>query len=91
MRFGNLRWEDAEDIASQTLEVLSRKELLLRWLADPRARFKTLVCGVVRNLVLNWSRSNQAHVRHWNEYADEWDATMTQGSRAEDVNPFYGI
>lgn len=91
LRIGSLRWEDAEDVAGQTLQVLSRKELLLRWLEAPEARFKTLVCSVVRNLVSNWVRSDRARVRRLKEYAGEWDAVANEKPRAEDVSAFYGI
>lgn len=90
-RIGNLRWEDAEDVASQTLEVLGRQELLQKWLSDPRVRFKTLVCSVVRNLTMNRARSDRARSRRLQEYAVGWDADIPDKVTAEDANAFYGI
>ena len=67
MRLGNLQWSDAEDVASQVFEVLVRKSLLESWLARPEARFKTLLCTVVRHVVQNTVRSKQTAARHVEE------------------------
>ena len=64
MRSGNLQWSDAEDVASKVFETLSQKSLLESWLAEPNAKFKTLLCTVIRNVVRNSVRSNQAAARH---------------------------
>lgn len=64
MRIGNLQWSDAEDVASKVFETLYRKSLLESWLSQPNARFKTLLCTVVKNIVLNTHRSNQTAARH---------------------------
>lgn len=90
-RIGNLSWEDAEDVASQTIDVLNRKELIGRWLATPQARFKTLLCSVIRNLVSNTVRSAHARARRTAEYAADWDAMTTQEVNQDDINTFYAI
>ena len=91
MRIGNLCWEDAEDVASQTVEVISRKDLLKRWLAKPRSQFKTLICGVVRNLVSNRVRSERAHQQMLKQFVAESDETLGQTASPEDLSAFYGI
>jgi RNA polymerase sigma factor (sigma-70 family) len=63
MRTGELQWSDAEDVASGVFEILYRKSLLDSWLSRPEARFKTLLCTVVRHVVMNAVRSNQAAAR----------------------------
>lgn len=90
-RIGPLQWEDAEDVASQTIEILNCKELISRWLESPQSRFKTLVCGVVRNLVSNWSRSDRTRTRRLADYAAEWESMATQVVPPDDVNMFYAI
>ena len=91
VRIGSLRWEDAEDVASQTVEVIQQKDLLKRWLADPRSRFKTLICGVVRNLVSNRVRSERTDAKLLKDYAAESVETLSQTASSEDLKAFYGI
>ena len=64
MRLGNLQWNDSEDVASQVFEALFRRSLLESWLTRPDARFKTLLCTVVRNVVQNTNRANRTAARH---------------------------
>ena len=64
MRLGNLQWTDSEDVASQVFEALFRRSLLESWLTRPDARFKTLLCTVVRNVVQNTNRANRTAARH---------------------------
>lgn len=63
MRIGNLQLSDAEDVSSKVFEILYRKSLLESWLSRPDARFKTLLCTVIRNVVRNSVRSRQAESR----------------------------
>lgn len=64
IRLGNLQWTDAEDVASKVFEILYRKSLLESWLAQPNARFKTLLCTLIRNVVRNAVRARQTAARH---------------------------
>jgi RNA polymerase sigma factor (sigma-70 family) len=91
MQIGAMRWEDAEDIASDAITVLRRKELLEQWLQNQQARFKTLVCTVVRNLVSNWQRSDQARTRRMKDYAADWEAAIGQNASGTDVDAFFRI
>jgi RNA polymerase sigma factor (sigma-70 family) len=53
---GNLSPEDAEDVASESLEAIVRNNLLARWSADRSSKLRTLICAVVRNILANRAR-----------------------------------
>jgi len=53
---GNLSVEDAEDVASETLEAIVKNDLLSRWSADRSAKLRTLICTVVLNILANRAR-----------------------------------
>ena len=53
---GNLTLDDAEDVASETLEVIVRNNLLARWSANRSSKLRTLICAVVRNIISNRAR-----------------------------------
>lgn len=55
-RWGRLRFEDAEDVGSATFQVVITGELLQRWLQQPTAKLRTLLCSVVRNVLSNRAR-----------------------------------
>lgn len=57
MRRGNLRWHEAEEIASLTFEVLLKKSLVQRWYQQPRAKLRTLLCAVACRIQSNYVRS----------------------------------
>jgi hypothetical protein len=52
-RWGRLQWDDAEDVSSATFQVILSVWLLERWLKQPTARLRTLLCSVVRNVLSN--------------------------------------
>lgn len=56
MSWGKVNQTDAEDIASLTFEALIRNQLLIRWVSNPSAKLRTLLCGVVRNVLSNRAR-----------------------------------
>lgn len=70
-RWGRLNLDDAEDLASLTLQVLIRNGLLERWVGDRRARLRTLLCGVVRRAISNHTRKKSREGRHLREYLKE--------------------
>jgi len=70
-RWGRLNLDDAEDLASLTLQVLIRNGLLERWVGDRRARLRTLLCGVVRRAISNHTRKKSREGRHLREYHKE--------------------
>ena len=54
---GNLA--DAEDVASQTFEVLWENRLLVRWVSNRSARLRSLLCRVVRKNLANRGRTRE--------------------------------
>ena len=90
MRTGNLQWNDCEDVASQVFEALFRKSLLESWLTRPDARFKTLLCTVVRNVVQNKNRANQTAGRHFDGSYDQ-TLLQTEGVDAQEIDGFMAI
>ena len=47
---------DAEEVASQTFEVIWRNRLLERWVSNRSAKLRSLLCAVVRNVLSNRNR-----------------------------------
>lgn len=52
-KWGRLQFEDAEDVGSATFQVVITGQLLQRWLQQPTAKLRTLLCSVVRNVLSN--------------------------------------
>lgn len=92
---GNLSREDAEDVASETLEAIVRNKLLTRWSADRSAKLRTLICTVVLNILSNRGRVASGRKRAVSDHAGELDRylDLTPGSSesasAESVDSFY--
>jgi RNA polymerase sigma factor (sigma-70 family) len=63
LRHGARDLDDAEDVASETFEVLWRNRLLDRWRSNQSARLRALLCGVVRHLLANRRRSDKRKER----------------------------
>jgi RNA polymerase sigma factor (sigma-70 family) len=63
LRRGETRPVEAEDIASQTFEVVLRNKLLGRWVASRQAKLRTLLCSVVCKIQANTHRA--ADRRQW--------------------------
>lgn len=55
-KWGRLRFEDAEDVSSAAFQVVLAGDLLRRWLQQPSAKLRTLLCSVVRNVLSNRAR-----------------------------------
>ena len=70
-RRGSLTREEAEDIASDTIEALLRGQLLERWEANRAAKLRTLLCAVVTNLISNRARVQSAREQRFREFAEE--------------------
>ena len=58
-RWGNLSYDDAEDVTSATFEILISKNLLSAWASNPAAKLRSLLCRIVRNLLANQARVNE--------------------------------
>lgn len=61
--WGNLNPDDAEDVAAALFEVLIRGDLLKRWSSTRNSKVRTLLCGVVRNLLANRHRLTSGRER----------------------------
>lgn len=90
MRLGNLQWSDAEDVASKVFETLYQKPLLESWLARPDARFKTLLCTVVRNVVRNTVRSLEAQTRRIDQRPSV-ETDLSDPATRQEMDLFYSI
>lgn len=90
MQIGNLQWTDAEDVSSQVFEILYRKSLLESWLSRPEARFKTLLCTVVRHVVRNQVRANRTAERHAFQQIQE-ARQLGAAATHQDLDLFYAI
>jgi RNA polymerase sigma factor (sigma-70 family) len=55
-RWGKLRLNDAEDVASVTFVAVWEGRLLQRWSEAPQSRLRTLLCSVVRRVLSNRAR-----------------------------------
>lgn len=63
LRWGARNLDDAEDVASQTFEVLWEKRLLVRWISNRSAKLRTLICCVVRNILSDRHRTRAGRDR----------------------------
>jgi RNA polymerase sigma factor (sigma-70 family) len=88
----SLRWgvetiDDAEDVASQTFEVLWEKRLLVRWLSDRSAKLRTLLCSVVRNILSNRRRVRAGRARSTHDLVER--VTKLSEAQDEQLDAFY--
>jgi RNA polymerase sigma factor (sigma-70 family) len=80
LRWGASCYDDAEDVASQTFEILLERRLLARWASNRSARLRSLLCTVARNILANRHRVEAGRRQlaedirqHFEELADEKD------------------
>jgi RNA polymerase sigma factor (sigma-70 family) len=87
LRWGARDLDDAEDVVSQTFEVLLEKRLLVSWASNRSAKLRTLLCTVVRNILSHRRRVEARREQLLREMAEEID----RASRAQDdeVDAFY--
>ncbi|WP_010584029.1 RNA polymerase sigma factor [Schlesneria paludicola] len=90
MQLGNLQMTDAEDVASKVFETLHRKSLLQSWLSAPNARFKTLLCTVIRNVVWNSVRSRDTTAKR-SIQPFEQDVDPSAVVPQKELNLFYDV
>jgi len=86
-----LRWgagteDDAEDVAAQTFAALWKNRLLVRWMASRSSKLRTMLCGVVRNLLANRSRMLRTRKRLSQEVVVRLEETDRE---QEQVDAFY--
>ena len=90
LRQGARNLDDAEDVASKTFEVLWQNRLLSRWICEPRAKLRTLLCQVVRNILANQRRVWSGRDRFWHAVAEEAGlAVPAKPGENEGPDPFY--
>ncbi|HLJ12530.1 MAG TPA: sigma-70 family RNA polymerase sigma factor [Planctomycetaceae bacterium] len=84
---GNLKAEDAEDVASETLEAIVKNNLLARWSTNRSARLRTLICAVVRKVLANRIRVATGRDRAVRENADQLERYLdVSGLDPEDAS-----
>src|SRR5215471_14741399 len=81
---GNLKSEDAEDVASETLEAIVKNGLLARWSANRSAKLRTLICAVVVNVLSNRARVAIGRKRVVREHGGQLDRYFDQGTLSAD-------
>ncbi len=87
LRFGARNLDDAEDVASQTFEVLWEKRLLARWMSQRSAKLRTLLCTVVRNILSHRRRIRKGQERLLLDLVQQIDESASTGG--EQVDAFY--
>jgi len=91
----SLSREDAEDVASETLQAIVRNNLLSRWSANRSAKLRTLICTVVLNILANRGRIANGRKKAVREHGGELDrylvdvAGSPEVASAESVDAFY--
>ena len=75
--WGRLRFEDAEDVGSATFQVVLAGNLLQRWLQQPTAKLRTLLCAVVRKVLANRERVDIGRQRLLRENRELLQELMT--------------
>ena len=87
MRWGARDLDDAEEIASQTFEVIWQTACWCDGVTDPAAKLRTLLCGVVRNILANRHRVRTGRDRLARDLADHVEKLSL--ARDEQVDSFY--
>jgi DNA-directed RNA polymerase specialized sigma24 family protein len=87
LRWGAASLEDAEDVASETFGVLLEHHLLVRWASHRRAKLRTLLCSVVRNILSNRYRIEKARDRLLPDLKEHFNGLGRQ--RRDEVDAFY--
>ena len=88
---GGLNFAEAEDVASEAFEVLFKNDLLARWLGDRRAKLRTVLCGVAKNLLSNRARIQRGRDRVMSAITPNLLAIATQKELGPDDDCFYEI
>ena len=73
LRFGARDLDNAEDVASETFEVLWEQRLLVRWASNRSAKLRTLLCSVVRNILSHRNRVRTSREQRQEDLAEHLD------------------
>lgn len=87
LRFGATSMPDAEEVASQTFEVLLANQLLTRWASNRSAKLRSILCSVVRNVLANRHRVQQGRQRLMPEVEEH--LRRLNEERSESADDFY--
>lgn len=87
LRFGAGNLDEAEDIASQTFEVLWESRLLARWVVNRAAKLRSLLCGIVRKILANRERVRAGRERLEPELLAHFERLAN--ARDSEVERFY--
>ncbi|WP_145450148.1 RNA polymerase sigma factor [Gimesia panareensis] len=93
IRWGKINLTDAEEVAALTFAALIQNQLLARWLSNPSARLRTLICSVVRNVLSNQARVQTGRQNILEKLAHDparpdW-ILDSQGASPEQLDLFY--
>jgi len=95
-RQGRLTLADAEDVAGATFEVLLRKQLLERWVSDPSAKLRTLLCTVSKHVIGNRIRIHKRRKELMQEHGpavadcDDLPAIRASDATNDELDILYG-
>jgi len=87
LRWGASSLEDAEDVASETFEALWEDQLLVRWVSRRRAKLRTLLCSVVRNILANRHRIRKGRKRLLPDLKEQLNRLV--GQKRGEIDAFY--
>ena len=87
LRRGARNLDDAEDVASETFELLWEKRLLDRWVSNRSAKLRTLLCAVVRNVLSHRNRVRAGREQRLRDLAEQID--KLNRAPDEQVDAFY--
>jgi RNA polymerase sigma factor (sigma-70 family) len=85
MRFGSRNLDDAEDVASETFEVLWEQRLLARWASNRTAKLRTLLCCVVRNILSHRNRVQASRQQRQRDVAEHQDRLNQASEKEADI------
>jgi len=85
LRWGATCYDDAEDVASQTFEVLLECQLLARWASNRSARLRSLLCAVTRNILANRHRVQTGRRQLAEELRQHFEQLAEEKDRSADA------
>lgn len=87
LRFGAGGLADAEEVASQTFEIMLNNRLLDRWTLNRSAKLRSLLCSVVRNVLANRHRVREGRERILPDLVEH--LRNVEQMRGENADEFY--
>ncbi len=84
---GNLKHEDAEDVAADVFQAILKNRLLERWSQSPSAKLRTLICCCARNILCNQYRIESGRKRLVREHGGRLDRYASDFDDDRDALP----